>query len=52
MRRIGVLSALAEDDPEAKFRVAIFQHGLPGPWAGPKAATIQIEYRWSGGDVK
>ncbi len=51
MRRIGVLSALAEDDPEAKFRVAIFQHGLRDlGWT--EGRTIQIEYRWSGGDVE
>jgi len=49
VRRIGVLNALAEDDPEAKLRVLIFQRRLRElGWI--EGRTIQIEHRWCGGN--
>src|SRR5262245_50256343 len=49
IRRIGVLNALAEDDAEAQLRTMIFQRKLRElGWI--EGRTIQIEYRWSGGN--
>ena len=49
IRRIGVLNALAEDDAEAQLRTMIFQRRLRElGWI--EGRTIQIEYRWSGGN--
>lgn len=46
-RRIAVLSGLAEDDPEARLRVASFEKGLRDlGWI--KGKNLQIEYRWAG----
>jgi putative ABC transport system substrate-binding protein len=45
MRRIGVLMALAEDDPEAKARVAGFRHGLEKRgWSEDRNVGIDIRF--------
>ncbi len=47
MRRIAVLSGLAEDDPEARRRVVSFEKGLRDlGWI--KGKNLRIEYRWAG----
>jgi putative ABC transport system substrate-binding protein len=46
MRRVGVLMALAADDPEAPVRVAAFAQGLQElGWS--IGSNLRIEYRWS-----
>jgi putative ABC transport system substrate-binding protein len=51
MRRIGVLMAYAEDNPDGKPRLAAFAQGLQGlGWTDGR--NISIEYRWSAGDVE
>jgi putative ABC transport system substrate-binding protein len=51
MRRIGVLMALAADDPEAKARLAAFLQGLrQSGWS--VGDNLQIDYRWSVGDAE
>ena len=51
MRRIGVLSNLAADDPVAQARNAVFVQGLQAlGWSVGR--NLQIDYRWSGGDAK
>jgi putative ABC transport system substrate-binding protein len=48
-RRIGVILAYAEDNPEAPPRVAAFVKGLQElGWV--EGRNIQIDYRYSGGD--
>src|ERR1035437_7026111 len=50
MRRIGVLMALAADDPEAKARIAAFQQGLQeSGWTDCR--NVRIDYRWAVGDA-
>ena len=49
MRRIGVLMPLAADDPVAQGRNAAFLQGLQ-PLGWTVGQSIQIEYRWSGGN--
>jgi putative ABC transport system substrate-binding protein len=46
MRRIGVLVALAEDDPETKARLAAFRQGLEkrGWFEG---RNVGIDYRYA-----
>jgi putative tryptophan/tyrosine transport system substrate-binding protein len=49
MRRIGVLTQLAESDPEVKAWLTAFLEGLQGlGWR--QARNISIDYRWAGGD--
>jgi putative tryptophan/tyrosine transport system substrate-binding protein len=49
MRRIGVLFAFFDFDPESQARIAVFQQELEN--LGWKEDTnIQIEYRWASGD--
>ena len=49
MRRIGVLLAYKEDDPEAKARLAAFRAALAKlGWS--EGRNINIEYRWTAGD--
>ena len=49
MRRVGFLSGLAEDDPEAKARVDALREGLEKHgWASGR--NIAIDYRFGGGD--
>ena len=49
MRRIGVLSALREDDPEWVARRAVFEHALQAlGWTIGR--DLRIDYRWTGID--
>jgi putative ABC transport system substrate-binding protein len=49
MRHVGVLVALAEDDPEARSRLQAFRLGLRDlDWL--EGRNIHIEYRFSAGD--
>lgn len=49
MRRIGVLTAATEDDPENKARHAAFEQGLKQlGWS--EGRNVRIDYRWGGGD--
>jgi putative ABC transport system substrate-binding protein len=50
MRRIGVLTGVAVDDPEGKVRIAAFLQGLQqlGWTAGN---NVQIEQRWAAGSA-
>jgi putative ABC transport system substrate-binding protein len=49
-RRIGVLMAISESDPEAKARVKAFEQGLQDlGWV--KEQNLLIEYRWIGTDI-
>ena len=49
IRRVGVLMAYAEDNPEGKPRVAAFAQALQDlGWTD--GGNIRIEYRWSAGD--
>jgi len=51
MRRIGVLMAYAEDNPDGKPRVAAFAQGLQElGWV--EGRNIRIDYRWSAGDAE
>src|SRR5262249_13763931 len=46
MRRIGVLTADAEDDPGVKARLAAFQQGLDRlGWSGDR--NVRIDYRFA-----
>jgi putative tryptophan/tyrosine transport system substrate-binding protein len=48
-RRVGVILALAEDDPEAQSRIQAFRFGLRDlDWL--EGRNIQIDYRYSTGD--
>jgi putative ABC transport system substrate-binding protein len=49
MRRIGALSSLAADDPEARARYAAFLHGLQ-EWGWTIGRNVQIGYRWGAAD--
>jgi ABC-type uncharacterized transport system substrate-binding protein len=50
MRRVGVLMAVAADDAEGKAEVAGFRDGLARlGWV--EGSTIQIDYRFAGGDA-
>jgi putative tryptophan/tyrosine transport system substrate-binding protein len=49
-RRIGVLMALSESDPEAKPRVKAFEQGLQD-WGWVNEQNLVIEYRWIGTDI-
>src|SRR5262245_57555453 len=50
VRRIGVMIALAESDPEGQLRIAAFRRGLQDlGWS--EARNIQIEIRWPGGSI-
>jgi putative ABC transport system substrate-binding protein len=49
VRRIGVLAAYAENDPEAQARVVAFRQALQGlGWT--EGRNIAMEYRWGAGD--
>jgi putative tryptophan/tyrosine transport system substrate-binding protein len=50
LRRIGVLSSLAADDPETQARHAAFLQGLQ-EWGWTTGRNVQIDYRWGAGDV-
>ena len=50
MRRIGVVVAYAESDPEAQTRVTAFRQALGGlGWI--EGRNVTMEYRWGAGDV-
>jgi putative tryptophan/tyrosine transport system substrate-binding protein len=50
MRRVGMLMAVAADDVEGKAEVAGFRDGLARlGWV--EGSTIQIDYRFAGGDT-
>jgi putative ABC transport system substrate-binding protein len=50
MRRIGVLMALASDDPEGQARLAAFAQGLQqSGWT--VGQNVRVDYRWSGGNA-
>jgi putative ABC transport system substrate-binding protein len=51
MRRIGVLTPFAADDPEAQARVAAFVHGLQQlGWIDGR--NLRIDIRWGAGDAE
>jgi ABC-type uncharacterized transport system substrate-binding protein len=51
MRRIGVLMALAADDPEGQARLTAFVQGLQElGWTDGR--NVQIDYRWPAGDAE
>jgi putative ABC transport system substrate-binding protein len=51
VRRIGVLMAYAEDNPDGKPRLAAFAQRLQElGWTDGR--NIRVEYRWSGGDAE
>src|SRR5215510_13745764 len=50
MRRIGVLSSLAADDPETQALHAAFLQGLQ-EWGWTTGRNVQIDYRWGAGDA-
>jgi putative tryptophan/tyrosine transport system substrate-binding protein len=50
MRRIGVLTGVAEDDPEGQARIAAFLQGLQQlGWTDGR--KVRIEYRWAAGSA-
>ncbi len=50
MRRIGVLMALAADDPEGQARLTAFAQGLQElGWSVGR--NVRIDYRWAAGDT-
>jgi AcrB/AcrD/AcrF family len=51
IRRIGVLSAFAENDPEARGNVTAFRQALEKlGWTD--GGNVRIDYRWGGADVE
>jgi putative tryptophan/tyrosine transport system substrate-binding protein len=50
VRRIGVLAAIAADDPEAQARNASFLQGL-GELGWTVGRNVRIDYRWNAGNA-
>jgi putative ABC transport system substrate-binding protein len=49
IRRIGILTPLAADDPEAPVRIAAFLNGLERlGWVDRR--NVRLDYRWTAGD--
>src|ERR1041385_2662172 len=48
-RRIGVLTNLAEDDPETRLRLGAFRKGLE-ELGWKVGGNVRLDYRWSVGD--
>jgi putative tryptophan/tyrosine transport system substrate-binding protein len=51
MRRIGVLTSLAADDPQSQARVAALLEGLQ-QFGWVDGRNIRIDYRWGAGDAE
>jgi putative ABC transport system substrate-binding protein len=50
IRRVGVLSAFAEDDPEERGNIAAFRQALEKlGWTD--GGNVRIDYRWGGADA-
>src|SRR5262249_57686492 len=50
IRRIGVLSAFSEDDPEERGNIAAFRQSLEKlGWTD--GGNVRIDYRWGGADA-
>jgi putative tryptophan/tyrosine transport system substrate-binding protein len=50
IRRLGMLMSTRENDPVAQMRVVAFREGLKQlGWS--EGQNLQIEWRWSGGDI-
>jgi putative tryptophan/tyrosine transport system substrate-binding protein len=50
VRRIGVLMALAADDPKGQARIKVFEQGLNElGWSVDR--NLRIDYRWAAGDT-
>src|SRR5512132_1684760 len=50
MRRIGVLQAINESDPQGQLRKAPFVRGLQ-KFGWTEGANMMIDYRWGGDDA-
>src|SRR6266511_1156948 len=50
VRRIGVLQALGESDPEAQLRKMAFVGGLQ-KFGWTEGTNVMIDYRWAGGNI-
>jgi putative tryptophan/tyrosine transport system substrate-binding protein len=51
MRRVGLLLNTAEDDRETQLRITAFQ-GAMEQFGWMQGGNVQIDYRWSTGDVE
>jgi putative tryptophan/tyrosine transport system substrate-binding protein len=49
MRRIGVLSSLAADDPQSQRRMTAFVQAVQ-QYGCTEGRNVKIETRWGGGD--
>ena len=50
IRKIGILSAFAEDDPEARGNITVFRQALENlGWTD--GGNARIDYRWGGADT-
>ncbi len=50
VRRIGVLMALSEDDPQGQARVTALRQAL-ATLGWTEGLNLKIEWRWTGGDI-
>ena len=50
MRRVGILMALSEDDPQGKKRVSALREALADlGWT--EGSNLKVDWRWTGGDI-